>query len=82
MTIVHRGDGIFEAFSSVLRDIFIILTLTYRLENSARLISLNLPFDLETIKRSHFKNGSYCRSERLQNTHLCFGLEMHLVVAR
>ena len=52
---VHRGDGIFEAFKCVNGHIYNFDAHLSRLENSARLISLNLPFDLEIIKEITLK---------------------------
>ncbi|HQE25472.1 MAG TPA: aminotransferase class IV, partial [Candidatus Atribacteria bacterium] len=52
---VHRGDGIFEAFKCVNGHIYNLDAHLSRLENSARLISLHLPFDLETIKEIALK---------------------------
>lgn len=52
---VHRGDGIFEALKCVNGYIYNLDAHLSRLENSARLISLNLPFHLETIKEITLK---------------------------
>ncbi|RLE12783.1 aminodeoxychorismate lyase [Candidatus Aerophobetes bacterium] len=48
---VHRGDGIFEAFKCVNGCIYNLDAHLARLERSAQLISLMLPFDLPTIKQ-------------------------------
>jgi branched-chain amino acid aminotransferase len=47
---VHRGDAIFEAFECVNGALYNLNAHLSRLERSARLISLQLPFDLDTIK--------------------------------
>lgn len=48
---VHRGDGIFEAFKCVNGYIYNLGAHLKRLQRSAQLISLSLPFDLDTIRR-------------------------------
>jgi len=48
---VHRGDGIFEAFKCVNGYIYNLGAHLARLQKSAELISLNLPFDLDTIRK-------------------------------
>jgi branched-subunit amino acid aminotransferase/4-amino-4-deoxychorismate lyase len=52
---VHRGDGIFEACKCVNGYVHNFDAHLSRLENSARLISLDLPFNLETIKEIALK---------------------------
>lgn len=52
---VHRGDGIFEACKCVNGRIHNFNAHLSRLENSAQLISLDLPFNLETIKEIALK---------------------------
>lgn len=47
---VHRGDGIFEALECVNGYVYNLDAHLCRLQRSAKLISLNLPFDLGTIK--------------------------------
>ena len=48
---VHRGDGIFEAFKCVNGYIYNLDAHLARLQRSAKFISLNLPFDLDTIRQ-------------------------------
>ena len=48
---VHRGDGIFEALECVNGYLYNLDAHLSRLKSSAGLISLNLPFDLPTIKK-------------------------------
>jgi len=48
---VHRGDGIFEAFKCVNGYIYNLDAHLERLQRSAKFISLELPFDLDTIKK-------------------------------
>ncbi|MCD6575211.1 aminotransferase class IV [Candidatus Aerophobetes bacterium] len=48
---VHRGDGIFEAFKCVNGYIYNLDAHLARLQKSAELISLKLPFSLSTIKQ-------------------------------
>ncbi len=48
---MHRGDGIFEAFKCVNGYIYNLEAHLERLQRSAKFISLNLPFDLDTIRR-------------------------------
>ena len=48
---VHRGDGIFEAFECVNGHLYNLNAHLSRLQRSAQLISLDLPFDLDTIKQ-------------------------------
>ena len=47
---VHRGDGIFEALECVNDYLYNLDAHLSRLHRSAQLISLDLPFDLDTIK--------------------------------
>lgn len=47
---MHRGDGIFEAFKCVNGYIYNLEAHLERLQRSAKFISLNLPFDLDTIR--------------------------------
>ena len=49
--IVHRGDGIFEAFKCVNGYIYNLGAHLTRLQRSAELVSLELPFDINTIKQ-------------------------------
>lgn len=48
---VHRGDGIFEAFKCVEGNIYNLDAHLKRLQRSADSISLRLPFNLENIKQ-------------------------------
>jgi len=48
---VHRGDGIFEALECVNGCLYNLDAHLSRLEKSAQLISLSLPFNLDTIKQ-------------------------------
>jgi len=48
---VHRGDGIFEAFKCVKGYIYNLDAHLDRLERSTELILLDMPFDLQTIKQ-------------------------------
>jgi branched-chain amino acid aminotransferase len=48
---VHRGDGIFEAFKCVNGYIYNLGAHLTRLEKSAKLVSLQLPFDIDNIKQ-------------------------------
>ena len=48
---VHRGDGIFEAFKCINGYIYNLDTHLVRLKDSAELLSLDLPFNLQTIKQ-------------------------------
>lgn len=48
---VHRGDGIFEASECVNGYLYNFDAHLSRLQRSAQLISLDLPFDLDTIKQ-------------------------------
>lgn len=49
--IVHRGDGIFEAFKCVNGNIYNLKAHLERLQRSAEFISLKLPFDIDTMKQ-------------------------------
>ncbi len=49
--LVHRGDGIFEALECVNGYLYNLDAHLSRLQRSAQLISLDLPFDLGTIKQ-------------------------------
>jgi len=61
---VHRGDGIFEAFKCVNGNIYNLDAHLARLERSAKLISLKLPFDLATIKKIIIKTvATGCRKD-------------------
>ncbi len=48
---VHRGDGIFEAFKCVNGYIYNLEAHLERLQRSAKFISLTLPFDLDTLRK-------------------------------
>ncbi|MBE0477612.1 aminotransferase class IV [Candidatus Aerophobetes bacterium] len=48
---VHRGDGIFEAFKCVKGNIYNLKAHLERLQRSAKLISLELPFDIDAIEQ-------------------------------
>jgi len=48
---VHRGDGVFEALECVNGYLYNLEAHLDRLQRSARLISLDLPFDLEVIRK-------------------------------
>ncbi len=52
---VHRGDGIFEAFECVNGNLYNFDAHLSRLQKSAKLASLDLPFNLETIKEITIK---------------------------
>lgn len=47
---VHRGDGIFEALGCLSGQVYNLDAHLSRLQRSAQLISLDLPFDLGTIR--------------------------------
>ena len=47
--VVHRGDGIFEAFKCVNGNLYNLQAHLQRLERSARAVYLNLPATLEQI---------------------------------
>ncbi len=47
---VHRGDGIFEGIKAVNRSIYLLQEHLERLFDSARKISLNLPFDRNHVQ--------------------------------
>jgi branched-chain amino acid aminotransferase len=59
--IVHRGDGIFEAFNCFDGKIFNLEGHLTRLENSVKLLEYSMPFDrkvtTEIIKRTVFEGG-------------------------
>jgi branched-chain amino acid aminotransferase len=47
--IVHRGDGVFEAIKCIDRQVYGMEAHLNRLENSARMVSLPLPFSTQKI---------------------------------
>jgi branched-chain amino acid aminotransferase len=50
--IINRGDGIFEYFDVVNGSVYNLEAHLARFERSAEIISLNLPFDINTIRQT------------------------------
>jgi 4-amino-4-deoxychorismate lyase len=52
---VHRGDGVFEAFKAIDRKVFLLQPHLQRLETSAARIGIRLPFELKELEEIIFE---------------------------